>query len=154
MKSKLDRIDFEILEALQKNARLSNKEIAAHVGLAPSSALERVKRLRETGVLRGYRAIVDPQAIGIRLQALIAVRLQHHSRDVVETFQQHVLGLEETLETFHLAGRDDFLIHVAVRDADHLRNVVLDHFTAWPEVDHVETNLVYAHATAETSPIY
>ena len=66
----LDRIDFDILAALQNDGRLSNKELAAKVGLAPSSCLERVRALRESGVLRGFRAEVDPEALGIHLQAI------------------------------------------------------------------------------------
>jgi DNA-binding Lrp family transcriptional regulator len=82
-KSSIDRIDGRILDELQKNARLSNKELAGRVGLAPSSCLERVRRLRRDGVPRGFHAEVDPGALGIGLQALIAVRLARHSRDLV-----------------------------------------------------------------------
>jgi DNA-binding Lrp family transcriptional regulator len=76
----LDRIDFALLAALQKDARLSNKELAARVALAPSSCLERVRRLREEGVLTGFRAQVDPRALGIAMQALVFVRLARHAR--------------------------------------------------------------------------
>jgi DNA-binding Lrp family transcriptional regulator len=76
----LDRIDRALVRALQKDARLSNKELAAQVGLAPSSCLERVRRLRRTGVLRGFHADVAPEALGVGLQALIAVQLRQHSR--------------------------------------------------------------------------
>jgi DNA-binding Lrp family transcriptional regulator len=70
----LDRIDFAILAALQNDGRLTNKELAGRVGLAPSSCLERVRRLREAGTLRGSHAEVDPAVLGIGLQALLAVR--------------------------------------------------------------------------------
>ena len=77
----LDRIDCTILEALQNDARLSNKELAARVGLAPSSCLERVRRLREDGILRSAHFVVDPHALGIGLQAMIAIRLHKHDRE-------------------------------------------------------------------------
>ena len=95
MKTPLDRIDFEILAALQEDARLSNKELAARIGLAPSTCLVRVRRLVEAGVLRGFHADIDPAALGVGLMAMISVRLSRHARDTVETFRQHVLSLPE-----------------------------------------------------------
>ena len=96
-KDDLDRTDFEILAHLQKNARLSNKELAARVGLAPSSCLERVRRLVERRVLRGFHADVDPAALGIEIEAMIAVRLVRHSRKDVDQFRAHVMGLPEVV---------------------------------------------------------
>jgi DNA-binding Lrp family transcriptional regulator len=146
MSEDLDRIDFEILSALQQDGRLSNKELAAHVDLAPSSCLERVRKLRERGVIRGYHAEVDPAALGIRLQALIAVRLQKHSRELVDDFRDYVMSLSEVLSIFHVAGEHDFLVHVAVADAESLRNLALDRFTTRPEVEQLETSLIFEHA--------
>ena len=86
----LDRIDREILTALQKNARLSNKELAARMKVAQSTCLERVRRLRDDGILRGFHAEVDAKAVGVGLQAMIAVRLRRHSLDLVrgDAFQE------------------------------------------------------------------
>lgn len=150
----LDRIDCALLAALQNDGRLSNKELAAQVGLAPSSCLERVRRLRASGVLRGVHAELDPAAVGIGLQALIAVRLRQHSRDLVERFRAHVLSLHEVISLFHVAGANDFLVHVAVRDANHLRDLALDAFTRRDEVAHLETSLVFEHTRAAAMPLY
>lgn len=141
----LDRIDREILVALSNNARLSNKELAARVGLAPSSALERFRRLTREGWLRGFHADVDPRAFGLGLEAIIAVRLKQHSRDQFETFRLYVQTLPEVVAAYHMAGEDDFLVHVRVRDADHLRDFAIDAFTTRPEVGHLETALVFEH---------
>jgi len=83
----LDRIDFAILVVLQKNARVANNRLAETVGVAPSTCLERVRRLARLGVLRGHHADVEPGALGIGLEAMIAVRLCQHSRDVVDSFR-------------------------------------------------------------------
>jgi DNA-binding Lrp family transcriptional regulator len=149
----LDRIDFEILRALQNNARLSNKELAARVGLAPSSCLLRVRRLVQGGVLRGFRAQVEPKALGIGLEALVFVRLARHSRQKVQAFRRHVLALRETIGVFHVAGAYDFVVHVAVRDSDHLRDLALDAFTARPEVAHMETHLIFEHSHRAELPM-
>lgn len=154
MALKLDRIDFALVEALEEEARLSNKELAARVDLAQSSCLERVRRLRESGVLRGAHADVDPHALGIGLQAMIAVRLQQHSRDLVESFRQHALSLEEVVSVYHVAGNDDFLVHVAARDPEHLRNLALDAFTTRPEVAQIHTSLIYEFARTWSLPKY
>jgi DNA-binding Lrp family transcriptional regulator len=154
MKSALDRIDFKILEALQKNGRLSNKELAAKIGLAPSSCFERVRRLQSSDVIQGVHAEVNPAALGIQLQAMIAVRLAQHSRKMVTSFMRHLRSLSEILAFYHVAGANDFLVHVAVRDADHLRDLALDAFTTRAEVAHLETALIFQHEDMRVLPNY
>ena len=139
----LDGIDRKLVVALQKNARITNKELAELVGLAPSSCLERLRRLRARGVVRGFHADVDPALLGRPIQAIIGVRLRIHSRALIDDFREHLLQLPESLAMFHVGGADDYLVHVAVRDTEHLRNLVLDEFTARSEVEHVETRLIF-----------
>lgn len=153
-KAAIDRIDSVILAALQNNARLTNKELAARVGLAPSSCLERVRRLFDAGVLRGAHAEVDPEALGIRLQAMIGIRLRQHSRDEVTAFRKQMLTHAEVVGIYYLAGATDFMIHVAVRDATHLRDFALDALTARPEVARVETSLIFDYSRDPELPDY
>jgi DNA-binding Lrp family transcriptional regulator len=149
----LDRTDFAILAALQNDARLSNKELAAGVGLAPSSCLERVRRLREEGVLTGYRALVEPRALGIAMQALVFVTLARHSRAQVKAFRHHALSLPEAIALYHVAGQHDFLVHLGVRDANHLRDLALDAFTSRTEVARIETHLIFEHVPRPLLPV-
>lgn len=144
----IDAIDLAIVRALQQEARLTNKELAHRVALAPSSCLERVRRLRAAGVLRGFHADVDPAALGIGMQALVFVRLARHARKHVQAFRRHALGLPETLALYHVAGQHDFLVHVGVRDADHLRDLALDAFTTRREVARMETHLIFEHVAS------
>jgi DNA-binding Lrp family transcriptional regulator len=141
----LDRFDVAILAALRRNARISNKRLADTVGLAPSTCLERVRRLVELDVLEGFHADVDMSALGMGMQAMIAVRMSEHSRELVDSFRSYVLTLPEVLRLYHVAGADDFLVHVAVRDAQHLRDLALDAFTTRREVDRIETRLIFDH---------
>jgi DNA-binding Lrp family transcriptional regulator len=154
MNNSLDRIDFAILEALQNNGRLSNKELAALVHLSPSSCWERVRQLREEGVLVGFHAELDPKAVGIGLQAMIGVRLKRHTREAVESFRAHALGIEEVIAVYHVTGDKDFLVQVAVRDAEHLRDLALEAFTTRREVANLETSLIFESATKNALPIY
>jgi DNA-binding Lrp family transcriptional regulator len=150
---KLDRIDFDILTILQKDARVPNNRLAEAIGVAPSTCLERVRRMVASGVLRGHHAEVDPGAFGVGLEAMIAVRLRRHSRDLVDSFRDYVVELDEVRSVFHVAGGDDFLVHVAVRDSDHLRDLALDSFTNRSEVDHIQTRLIFQYTPTWRLPI-
>jgi DNA-binding Lrp family transcriptional regulator len=140
----MDRIDYGILNELQNNARLSNKELAARVQLSPSSCLERFRRLQAEGALRGFHADVNPAVLGVGLQAMIHVRLARHSRDHVEDLQEHLGQVPEVISFYHVTGEFDFLVHVAVRDSDHLRNLALDAFTTRKEIAQIQTSLIYS----------
>ncbi|HKJ17646.1 MAG TPA: Lrp/AsnC family transcriptional regulator [Xanthomonadales bacterium] len=139
----MDRTDFEIVRQLRRNARISNKELAKSVGLAASTCIVRVRRLQNEGVIRGFHADLDASAIGIGLQALASVRLNRHKRVEVESFMEHILACPEVVQVHHLSGKNDFQVHIAVSNSHHLRDFVLQAFTERPEVDHVETSLVY-----------
>ena len=150
----LDRIDCEIVAAMQNNARLTNKELAAQVGLAPSSCLSRVKKLVDHDVLRGFHADVDPGALGIGLEAMITIRLSQHSRELYKALRAHVLSLPEGLHAYHISGADDFLVHVAVRDTKHLHDLIIDSFASREEVTNIETALIFEHVRSPMSPNY
>lgn len=142
--SSLDSVDLQILTLLQNDARITNRELAAAVGIAPSTCLERVARLRANGVIERYTLRVNAAALGRPLEALLAVRVQPHRRAVVDAFVEHVLAQPETRTLYHLTGPDDYIIHVAAVDAAGLQRFVLNELTARPEVALVHTNLVFA----------
>lgn len=141
----LDRIDRSLVALLAKNARLSNKELAARVGLAPSSCLERVRRLISSGVLRAFHAEFEARAMGYFIEAMVAIRLARHSREHFGVFRDYLLTLDEVVAVYHMAGENDFLVHVMARDSGHLRDIALDHLISRPEVGHIETWLMFDH---------
>jgi DNA-binding Lrp family transcriptional regulator len=141
----LDGVDRAILAALAQDGRLPNNALAARAGIAPSTCLSRVRELRRRGVLRGVHADVDLQATGRGLQAMIAVRLRAHVREHVDLFRRTAPGLPGVVAMFHVSGSDDYLLHVAVPDADALRDFVLDHLTGHPAVGHTETSVIFEH---------
>lgn len=149
-----DATDLRILRLLQNNARISNKSLAAKTGIAPSTCLARVRRLEREGVVAGYHAELNPAAIGVGIQAMIGVRMIRHVRADVESFHGHAMAQKETVAIYHVAGADDFLVHVAARDTEHLRQLVLFVFTERPEVAHVETRLIFGQARTEGFPLY
>ncbi|MFC4330130.1 Lrp/AsnC family transcriptional regulator [Streptomyces andamanensis] len=141
----MDELNSALLRLLQQDGRRTNRELAEELGIAPSTCLERVRALRERGVLLGFHAEVDLAALGRGLQAMIAVRVRPPTRAIIEQFQTFVARMPEVISVFVLTGTDDFLLHVAVRDADHLHSVVLDKLTERPELADVRTSMVYGH---------
>ncbi len=139
----LDPVDLDLLAALQNDARLSNKELAATAGIAPSTCLDRMNRLRESGVITGYRLQVDSAKLGRPIEALLFIRVQPHKRPLVQPFVERVVNHPETRALYHLTGPDDFLVHVAAEDAQALQRLVLDEYTARDEVALVHTNLIF-----------
>jgi DNA-binding Lrp family transcriptional regulator len=140
-----DELDRHLLGALQNDARQSNRDLAEGAGVAPSTSLERVRSLRDRGVIRGYHAEVDLGAVGRGVQALVAVRIRPPSRHNIEAFRDWTVDLPETVGVFVVSGGDDFLIHVAVSDTDALYGFVIDRLTERPEVADVRTSVVYDH---------
>ncbi len=148
----LDPTDRRIVALMQEDARRSNKELAAAVGIAPSTCSERVRRLEEAGVLRGYTADVDPAALGIGMRAMLAIQLRRHNASEVDTFRDRALSMPEVIEVSHVTGGNDFLVQVVVRDAAHLRDLAVSGFTSLQEVAHIETSLMFDHVAKPGLP--
>lgn len=141
----LDRIDHKIIELLQDDARLTNRELAQRVGLAPSTTLARVQRLIESGVLTGFSARVNPEALGLALQVIVLVQLESHGRDRSRAFIEQILSRPEVVQVFYVGGAQDLVVHVMARDTDDLRRVVLEGIASHSLVRHLETNIVFEH---------
>ena len=143
----MDDIDSALVRELQADGRQTNRELAAKLGIAPSTCLERVRLLRQRGVIQGFTARVDLPALNRGLQALIAVQVRPLSRAIVDDFQRTMSGLPEVLAVFQLAGADDFLLHVAVPDIAHLHAFALDRLTKRREITGFRTSVIYHHST-------
>lgn len=120
----LDDIDRQILAELEGDGRLSNVDLADRVGLSPSPCLRRVRRLEEAGVIRGYRAVIDPAYTGRGLTVFTLVRTRVHDRALVERFEELVVELDGVAGVHHLAGDWDYLVRVELPDL-----AAYDHFT-------------------------
>ena len=141
----LDEVDRRLLTLLHADARMSNSALADAVGIAPSTCHGRVRRLQDLGVIRGFHAEIDPAAIGLPLQAMVAVSLQSGSRGKIRTFIQQIRSKTQVIDVYFLAGADDFLIHVAARDTDDLRSFVVDNLNADSDVAGTQTSLIFEH---------
>jgi DNA-binding Lrp family transcriptional regulator len=126
-----------------ESARMSGAALAAPAGVAESTVSVRLKRLHASGVIRGYHADIDISALGMTVQALISIRLVSIVREEVDRFRREAPAWPGVLALFHMGGVDDFLLHVAARDASELRDFVLEHLAGHPAVAHTETNLIF-----------
>lgn len=152
--SVLDRTDTAILALLQNNARLSVKEIAAEIGLAPSSTHERIRRMWDADVLRGTHVEVDPRVLGIGLEALFMIELAKHKRGTVDQFLDDVVHVPEVRFAFLVTGRYDIVVHVVVRDTQHLKDLALDQFTNRSGVNRIETSIIFEARRRYELPVF
>ncbi|SEH00297.1 DNA-binding transcriptional regulator, Lrp family [Nonomuraea solani] len=139
----MDELDSAIVRLLQTDARQSNRELARQLGIAPSTCLERVRALTRRGVIRGYHADIDPAALNRSVQAMISVQVRPLSRAVINAFKSSAAEMPEVLSVFVLAGGDDFLLHVGVRDLDHLHAFLLDRLSKRKEIVGFRTSVVF-----------
>lgn len=138
----MDQLDRKLVRTLQGQARIPNSELARLCESAPSTTLERVRRLEEKGIIRGYRAMLDPHALGLQVQALVLINLDHHQAAPIDAFEDRVRAVPEVMACYHLTGRYDYMLHVVVRDIDHLGEVIKHRLSAIVGVDKQETFLV------------
>ena len=122
----LDRTDLRILAVLQSDGRITNAELADKVSLSASACLRRLQRLEAEGILTGYTAQVDPQAVGLGLQAFVRVQLSKHESAMVERFVELVNGWDEVVACYALTGDMDYLLHVYVADLQDFSRFLLD----------------------------
>lgn len=141
----LDDIDSQIVALLQSNGRMTNAELAERVGVAASTCVARVRSLVSRGVITGFAAQVDPVAMGMNLQVLVSVTIRSGARQRIQELSDELRGLPEVLQLFFLGGVEDFIIHLAARDADHVREFVMDHLSVHPAVSSTRTSIVFAH---------
>jgi len=139
----MDELDAEIIRLLQADARQSNRELARRLGIAASTCLERVRGLTRRGVIRGYHAEIDLKALNRSVQALITVQVRPLRRSVIEAFEESVAKLPEVMTVFVIAGSDDFLLHVAVPDLDHLHAFLLDRLSKRGEIVGFRTSVIF-----------
>lgn len=142
---RLDPIDERILWELVREARIPNNLLAERVGVSPSTALTRVKALRDAGVLRGTHASIDARAVGLHIRAVVAVRIRPQARDEIKSFAQRAIRLANVISISFLSGVDDFHIEVACTDTSQLRDFVASELSMDPAVATTNTSIVFDH---------
>ncbi len=151
----LDEIDARILDALQRDARIPMLALAERVGLSPTPCARRVRRLEDSGIIRRYTALLDPEQLGMKLHVFVRVRLRTSTRESVEVFEGAVKGLQEVIECYLVTGDYDYLLHVQVADVEMFKDFVRDRLINIPSVGETESYIALEqikHTTAVTLP--
>ena len=149
---KLDRYDQHILEILQQDGRINNQDLADRIGLSPSPCLRRVRALEESGLIVGYRALLDAKKLGLTLMALIHISMDVHTPERFANFEAAVSVLPEVLECLLITGQDaDYQLKVAVRDMDHYQSLLLNQVTRIEGVTGVHSSFVLRRVVSKTA---
>lgn len=141
----LDEIDLDLIRILQQNARITNADLSASVGIAQSTCISRVRSLVARGVISGFSANVEPAQLGLGTEVLISVTLRAGARAHLSDFMQQMRERPEVIQVFFLGGSEDFIVHLAVKDSDSVREFVLENLSNNATVASTRTNLVFEH---------
>ena len=148
----LDRYDKRILELLQQDGRISNQDLAEQIGLSPSPCLRRVRALEESGLILGYRALLDAKRLGLSLMALIHISMDRHTPERFENFEQRIAELPEVLECLLVTGQDaDYQLKVVVADMDAFQQLLLQRITRIEGVSGVHSSFVLRRVVDKTA---
>jgi Lrp/AsnC family leucine-responsive transcriptional regulator len=145
----MDDLDRKTLIALQQNGRITNVDLARQFGVAPSTMLERLRRLEEHGLVRGYRAIIDPKAVGLTLQGFVAVVLTRHDKAFIRSFEDGIQHIPNVRACYHITGRFDYLLYMAARDLAHWGELVKERIAAINGIAKLESFLVLSEIKAD-----
>jgi Lrp/AsnC family leucine-responsive transcriptional regulator len=148
----LDRYDRHILQALQADGRLSNQDLADRIGLSPSPCLRRVRALEESGLITGYRALVDAKMLGLSLMALVHISMDRHTPDRFERFEQQIAQIDAVMECLLITGQSaDYQLKVVVRDMDAYQALLLDRITRIEGITGVHSSFVLRRVIDKTA---
>ncbi|MCK5345505.1 MAG: Lrp/AsnC family transcriptional regulator [Candidatus Heimdallarchaeota archaeon] len=147
----MDNIDKKIISILQKNARMTNADLAEKIGMSRSPVFERVKKLERSGVITKYIALINPDMVGIQCFTYVEVTLIRHGQEAVVRFISSITKLHEVMECHHITGEADFLLKIATRDIAAYEDFILHKLTALPDVQNLKTMVVLSTMKNETS---
>ena len=149
MRPNLDSTDWRILKELQADGRMTNIALATKIGLSAPPCLRRVRALEEQGLIGGYAALVDEEALGFALTAFAMVRLHNQAEADLRAFENRLLGWTIVREAHMLSGESDYMLRCVARDLTSFQDFVLDELTAAPNVASVKTFLTIRRAKRE-----
>jgi len=147
----LDAIDQRILSALQGNARLSNVELAQYAGLSASPCLRRVRALEEEGIIKGYAALVDQEAVGLPVSVFVMVSLERQVEQALEIFEARVRALPEVMECYLMTGDSDYLLRVVTSDLQAYERFLMHQLTKFPGVSSIKSSFALKQVVYRTA---
>jgi DNA-binding Lrp family transcriptional regulator len=141
----LDEADFRLLKAMQRDAAMSQADLAEQAGVSPSLVSRRLSRLREGEVLRATVGLINPESIGLTCAAIIRIRLKDHAAASVKAFRDLVARMNEVTLCVMLTGEADYLIKIVARDLPHFQQIVQSKLLRCAAIQHMESSIVLEH---------
>jgi DNA-binding Lrp family transcriptional regulator len=141
IKVDLDETDWKILKELQSNGRITNVELAAKIGISAPPCLRRVRRLEQSGIIRGYMTLLDSKALGQELTALCFIGLHHQGESALKAFYALVSQWPFVRKAWVISGESDFFLYCLAPDLDSFQTFIIEELAATPNVDSVRTAL-------------
>lgn len=136
----LDKLDITILEELQRDGRVTSAELADRVGLSPSAALRRVRRLEESGIIDRYVMLIDPVAIGRTVSVFVEVSLDSQAEDLLDEFEAAIAQTPEVMSCHLMAGNADYLVHVMCVDVADYERIHRQALASLPHVSRLRSS--------------
>lgn len=146
----LDNIDRRMLALLQEDGRITNQDLSQKVGLSPTPCLRRLKRLEETGVIRGYSAIVDPKAYGLPFSVFCSVRLTQQTQEHMNEFEKALEGWNEVQECYLMTGSQDYLLRVLTDGIEGYERFLKQKMTRLKCIQSIQSNFALATVKRRT----
>lgn len=154
MDYELDKTDREILKILQKNAKLTTKELADAVNLTPTPVFERQKRLERKGYIRKYVAVLDPEKLGLGLLVFCKVKLKQINHEIADSFVRRIQLIPEVAECYNTSGAYDYLLKVRARDMKHYQEFILSKLGDIDNVGSIESTFVMSEVKQSGSIVF
>lgn len=148
----MDSVDWAILSHLTSKGRLANTELADRVGLSPSPCLRRVRNLERSGVITGYRAVIDLAAVGLGFEVLLHVEMAHQDRATIEAFEAEITQIGEVTECRRMFGHPDYLLWIVTTDLDAYEHLYLTKLTDLPGVARTNSQFTMKTVKANSGP--
>ena len=150
-KMSLNEIDLKILSHLQNNARLTNVELSEHIHLSQSPCLRRVRNMESSGIIKGYVALVDQNAVGLPVSVFVNVRLEKQIERALEKFEETVQDWSEVMECYLMTGDSDYLLRVVASDLAAYERFLMDKLTCVPGVASINSSFALKQVTYKTA---
>lgn len=148
----LDKIDFKLLNLLQTDSKLTNKQLSLVLNLSSTAVYERIKKMEKAGIIKGYKAILDRKQLERELMVFTHVKLERHSKQNISDFESQITKFCEVLECYHVSGDSDYILKMVFKDMDEYRDFIVSKLTTIPSIG--STYSIFVINELKGNPIY
>ena len=150
MQINLDKIDFKILRILQEYAKITNLQLSGEVGLSPAPTLERVKKLENAKLIKGYYTEVDEEALGIGIKAIIQITLTRQVENAISNFKKQINQMPEIMECYQVTGNADYILIVMLKDIRDFESLISTRLSKMEEIGQMQTMMILSKVKDST----